>query len=269
MNLIKKKALLYAVCAICILTIFLTAHELSVRDNQMDKRYPRLIAHAGGDYKGVPITNSLQALECSVREGFRYIEIDLSKTGDGVVMLVHDWEYAKTMVKSPINNYSPVYKEIMSAKKTHTLIDLNRFIKWLKKHDDVSIITDVKDNNFEILKFLKEKYPEMQRRFIPQIYSFDEYPIVRKMGYENIILTLYKIKKSDEDIISFCHKNQLFALTVSTRRATTEFLKKCSALSVPIYVHTVNDIFEYRVLRKNGVHGVYTDFFQPDSWIEE
>ncbi len=259
----------YILAVFCIITVSFSDFKLSAGEKHAEYRYPRLIAHAGGDYKGVPMTNSLQALNCSVREGFRFIEIDICKTGDGVYMLVHDWKNVKTILKTPLNNNIPSYKEIINAKKTHTMLDLKRFIKWMKKHKDVSIVTDVKDNNIEILKFLKEEYPEMIRQFIPQIYSFEEYTAVKEMGYENIILTLYKVKVSDEDIFSFCHQYPLFALTISIQRATTEFLKKCSGISVPVYVHTINDIFEYQKLRSYGAYGVYTDFFQPDTWIEK
>ena len=52
---------------------------------------PRLIAHAGGDIYGIRMTNSLQALDRSYEEGFRFIEVDICLTSDGVPVLLHDW----------------------------------------------------------------------------------------------------------------------------------------------------------------------------------
>ena len=45
-------------------------------------------------------------------------------------------------------------------------------------------------------------------------------------------------------------------------------LTKCSSLSVPVYVHTINDYYIYIKLRDNGAYGVYTDYFQPSEWVE-
>lgn len=49
------------------------------------------IAHAGGSVDGCRYTNSRQAVERSLRCGFRFVEIDLSRPRDGVYVGAHDW----------------------------------------------------------------------------------------------------------------------------------------------------------------------------------
>ncbi|MBN1602802.1 MAG: hypothetical protein JW915_14430 [Chitinispirillaceae bacterium] len=229
---------------------------------------PRLIAHAGGDINGLKLSNSRQALDQSYSEGFRYFEVDISKTSDGVPFLVHDWDYGKTLIKKHNLPHPPALKDIKRVKSFPELLDLKKLAKWLRKHKDAYIITDIKDNNLEILRLIQKKYPRLSRQIIPQIYKFDEYEQVRSMGYSSIILTLYRMKASDDEVISFCYKNKLFGLTMSSVRATSEFLKRCSLLDIPVYVHTINEIGLYSKYRSDGAYGIYTDYFQPDTFIE-
>lgn len=254
-------------------TLVLLASSVIVTSNVQttnfsENSYPRLIAHAGGDINGLKLTNSRQALDQSYSEGFRYFEVDISKTSDGVPFLVHDWDYGKTLIKKQNVPHPPAFKDVKGIKTFPELLDLKKLAKWLRKHKDAYIITDIKDNNLEILRLIRKKYPSLYRQIIPQIYKFDEYEQVRSMGYSSIILTLYRMNVSDDEVISFCYKNKLFGLTMSSARATSDFLKRCTLLDIPVYVHTINDIDLYSKYRSDGAHGVYTDFFQPDTFIE-
>ncbi len=59
-------------------------------------RLPRLIAHAGGIGNQRTDTNSLEALDASVGRGHTAIEVDLSWTTDGRLVLLHDWDETLT-----------------------------------------------------------------------------------------------------------------------------------------------------------------------------
>ena len=225
---------------------------------------PRLVAHAGGNFDGLVLTNSLQALNQSYREGFRYIELDLLMTRDSVAVLSHDWEYVRGLRKLPPRKKLPTFREMKSSSTGLKLLDLKRLSRWIQKHDDVRIITDVKDHNLRMLQLIKNKFPSLQKFIIPQIYTLKEYEQVSGLGYTSIILTLYKLKIPDEEILAFCKTHDLFGLTVSKERGSGTFLQQCTALPIPVFIHTVNDPDEYRRLRALGVFGVYTDFLRPD-----
>ncbi len=65
---------------------------------------------------------------------------------------------------------------------------------WLQQHPDVRIITDIKTNdNVNILAEIANSYPEAIQQFIPQIYSFVEYEPILELGYQDVILTLYRL----------------------------------------------------------------------------
>jgi glycerophosphoryl diester phosphodiesterase len=231
---------------------------------------PRLIAHAGGDIYGIRMTNSHQALDKSYEEGFRFIELDIRMTSDNIPVIAHDWGNANWFSGVKYSTDRPTYSEFKKRQPILDLdlLDLESLSQWLSKHEDAYIVTDIKEGNIEILKLIAEKYPEAAKRIIPQIYFFSEYDTVKALGFDNIILTEYRLDVEDHELLQFCQDHSLFALTLSQERALPEILVKCSDLGIPVYVHTINDYNIYMKLRDNGAYGVYTDYFQPSDWVE-
>ncbi len=82
------------------------------------------------------------------------------------------------------------------------------------------------------------------------------------------MLTLYKLKRPDEEIMSFCRSHALFGVTMHEDRVTPAALKKFADMKLPLYVHTINDYNTYIKVRDMGAYGVYTDYFEPGKWIE-
>ncbi len=235
-----------------------------------EPKAPRLIAHAGGDIYGIRMTNSLQALDKSYEEGFRFIEVDICTTSDNIPVIAHDWGNANWFSGVNYSTEVPAYGEFKERQAILGLemLDLDSLAEWMYKHEDAYIITDIKQENIKLLELIAKKYSMVGKRFIPQVYSFNEYEAVKDLGFKNIILTEYKLKAEDQEILQFCQENPLFALTLSQDRASPDMLTKCSSLSVPVYVHTINDYNIYIKLRDNGAYGVYTDYFQPSEWVE-
>ncbi|MEA2088606.1 MAG: glycerophosphodiester phosphodiesterase family protein [Patescibacteria group bacterium] len=221
----------------------------------------KYIAHAGGEYKKLYYTNSLEALNYNYEKGYRIFEVDISLTSDNKIVLIHDWK--NTSKKYFSQNKIPSHKEFMSWKMNYglTQIDLNTLIEWIKNKNNARIITDVKTkNNIKILKKISIKYPGIISRIIPQIYNFQEYDQISKMGYKNIILTLYRINNSDKEILNFAKEKNILAITMPINRAKTELPKKILQLGIPTFAHTVNSKKKEKKLKNNYcVFGIYTD----------
>ena len=150
-----------------------------------------------------------------------------------------------------------------------TQMSLDDLINWMIKYPDTHIITDIKSNNLEGLNKISKEYPGLRYRFIPQIYSFKEYEQVKKIGFENIILTLYVMNYDDVSVIKFLKNHKVSALTMWDSRANKEFIKKLKKLGVFVYVHTVNNIDTKNKLKILGVDGFYTDFLHPNEYKKE
>lgn len=231
---------------------------------------PRLIAHAGGDIFGIALSNSIDAFDASYNEGFRWIEVDIGYTSDQVPVCVHDWGNANWLRCNTRSHAVPTLQEFRGL---NGIIDiematLDKLEEWLNNHADAYIVSDVKDNNVEFLTHVKENHKILFHRLIPQIYSFGEYELAYELGYENMILTLYKIDVDDAEIIEFCSNHKFVAVTINQEQAMGKLPKMLSDINIPVYAHTINNFAEYRTLRDNDIYGVYTDYFEPNNWIE-
>ena len=218
-----------------------------------EKNLP-LIAHAGGGFNDLTYTNSIDALELN-KKNYKFFELDFFLTDDGKLVCAHDWsENLKSFSK---------FQTYVNNKKDFKPCTYLSLKDWLKLNPDAKIITDIKNDNLSGLKFISKNFENFEKNFIPQIYKPNEYKIIRDMGYENIIWTLYRYKKNNKKVINSLKKMNLFAITMPKNRAQSDlplFLKKNNIKS---YVHTINSMKEYFI---------YTNYFKVDQiytdWIK-
>ncbi|HDZ76829.1 MAG TPA: amidohydrolase [Candidatus Omnitrophica bacterium] len=232
--------------------------------NKEELKLEKLIAHAAGEIKSISSTNSLEALDKNYANGFRFIELDFEWTSDEHLVLIHDWKKSMTRLfnESP-GNYTLREYENLNMINGLTQMTLDDLAKWVRRHQDVYIVTDIKRYNSKGLRLISDRFPGIVGNFIPQIYYFQEYWLARKMGYKHIILTLYRSEYSDEEILSFVSKNYLAAVTMPIKRANTRLPAKLKQMGVSTYAHTVNTVSLQNQLYTNDVFGVYTDSLNP------
>lgn len=257
-----KKKIIYVCSLIIILCYLFTFHD----KGEWQSPHPHLlqekwVAHAGGSINGLLYTNSLEALNHSYQSGLKLIEIDFEWTKDQHLVLLHDWD----------ENLTGVYGVAPGARTLTQFIDLNKSAKltpltihdlfiWLDQHPSATIITDIKSKSVKALAWIAKHYPAYAERFIPQIYAFHEYELVRKLGYYRVILTLYKTHVSDQALIAFCKTHPVWAVTMSKHRVSKSHITSALArINIPVYVHTINEDEKIKAMFDNGVFGIYTD----------
>ncbi len=225
---------------------------------------PKKIIHAGGEIGGFLGSNSLEALDNSYSKGFRVIEMDFVLSSDGAPVCLHNWS---DFYSSKFSTVPSSVSDFASTKifDRFTSVTLDSLVKWLQLHNDVYIVTDVKENNIDVLHHIADAHPEIISRIIPQIYQYDEYLPTRAMGYSNIVLTLYRLptyeNKADYRYNSqFAKKYKLLAVTADATLAKKAFVDAFVNAGVPLYVHTVNDASEQQEYIDMGITGIYTDF---------
>ena len=242
-----------------------TALAATVKESVPDHTPQSLIAHAGGAIYGHKYTNSLEALDETYSKGTRFIELDLDWTSDGEMVLIHDWEYMSILLFGKSGQLT--LQEYSSKENLLGLTHLTFFelIDWLEEHKDTIIITDIKTDNIKALKYIADEFPEYIQNFIPQVYNIEEYHKVVSLGYPYIMLTLYKVFLTDKEVLNFCKDNpEIYAIVMPEVRGYTKLPSKIKELSkdkIKVYVHTVNEVSEHKKLIKNGVFGIYTDYF--------
>ena len=225
---------------------------------------PRKIIHAGGEIGGLLGSNSLEALENTYQKGFRVIEMDFVLSSDKSPVCLHNWSqyYSNYLGSNPVSKAE--FEQIKIFEK-YTSLSLDRLVEWMKSHPDVYIVTDIKEDNVNVLRHIADEHPEIVSRIIPQIYQYEEYLPVRTMGYSNIVLTLYCLPSYNDKVNSkynaaFALKYGLLAVTGDMSLANQRFVNEYVKAGVPLYVHTVNDISEQQKYISMGVTGVYTDY---------
>lgn len=233
-----------------------------------DGVHPQLIAHAGGAIYGYRLTNSLEALDNAYAEGFRFIEMDLNLTSDGQFALIHDWDSTAQRLLGQAG--------VLSAEELHnadvmaglTLLTMDELLVWLDEHPDCTIITDIKEeDNAPLLRQLAEETGEQQDRFIPQAYSFEEYDQIKALGYDEVILTLYRMAASPSALIDFAAENDPWAIAMSEERLTEGLIPQLAAEGIAVYAHAVNSVDTVDKWHDLGLTGIYTDYFTPSHWL--
>jgi hypothetical protein len=181
-----------------------------------------LIAHAGGGLPTAIYTNRLEAMKIAASHGFKLIELDFFRTRKGIA-LGHD----------------------ASALSPTTFAQL---LDFLRRHPDISIVTDFKTDNVLGLSRIAELAGPMRTRFIPQIYSVDEYRPIVAMGFPTPIFTAYRILN-----IGWTSKVNKLPVRAVTMPYNQRFLARL--VDHPVYLNTLNEPFPG--------YGLYTDCLIP------
>jgi len=221
----------------------------------------RIVIHAGGAVNGMTYTNSREALDLHYRAGCRVFELDFIWTADDHLVLLHDWHKTAIQVFGRHLSGQPMtHQEFLLGPRVDGLssLDAGALGRWLREHPVAAVVTDIKAQNLKGLALLRS-LPGVGYRFIPQIYSFDEYEAARGMGFDRIILTLYLANVSDDAVVEFARHHPLFAVTMPVDRALGSLPRRLAEIGVPTYAHTVNGRFQWALLQRRGVYGIYTD----------
>jgi glycerophosphoryl diester phosphodiesterase len=222
------------------------------------------VAHAFGAIDGITYTNSLEAFSANYARGFRVFEVDLARTRDGSIVALHDWrsiwpsvpKLAEFKTRRIAGRYTPA-----------TLIDV---LSILKSHPDVYLVVDLKgeipDLLPDVVAAARAMDPDLPMRVVPQISTEVEAEAAGRLyRFPSEILTLYRTRASDAEVVALAERTGIQVVTMSTSRFNEDLVRRLDSLGVRVYVHTVNDRDSEADLRANGVWGIYTDILSPEA----
>lgn len=229
--------------------------------NDWHETKPSFIAHAGGEWGGIMLSNSKEAIESSIANGTYMVELDFLKTSDGQYVLAHDWGSTRNLFTF-IGSNPPSLEQFMAAESKYDLtpLDLSGLVELMIQNPKLKVVTDTKNNNIDFFTYIAKQYPEYQDRFYPQVYSEYQYMLAKMRGYDAIIYSLYVNYRSDAAILEFAKTHNLYAVTMAEERAYTDLPQKLANIGISTYVHTVNSLDSVLKLKKLGVYGFYTDY---------
>ena len=227
------------------------------------------IIHAGGFLNAgevqVSYTNSLEALENLYAKGNRFCEIDLQETIDGIVICGHgdDTELVFGTGLQP----NATAEEFLNCRIYHELtpLSLADLAAFMRTHEDLYVIPDVKSDNVYVCRRIAEEYPDLKDHFIVQIQLPGEYDTIRNMGFRFVLYPIFKTPDSERDVLSlaaFARQHELVALIVPNGYYSPDIKLRLAAgvIGVPVVLHTINDNWEINhYLNSDLALAVYTD----------
>jgi glycerophosphoryl diester phosphodiesterase len=228
------------------------------------------IAHAGGGLAKVSYTNSYQALDANLEKGFRYFELDFSFTRDNELVCLHDWKFhfKRTFgfdTDQPLS--LEAFEKLARDNPKYTNCTLEGLAGWMRENPSAYIVPDVKGDNLAALKQMQQMLPDANRRVISQVYDPQNFNVVKAMGFQQIIWTLYRFVGTFDEIINWAEKMQS-AVAIAMPKETAEIglARALRSRGVPTYVHTVNRPEKMRIFMDVlGVTEIFTDFMGPNE----
>ena len=237
---------------------------------------------SGDDGQKYTYTNSIEALKRMYRKGNRVVEVDFAFTTDDEIACVHEWSqscYTNTADKknASLEGRPLSLNEFRSVRINgyFTPMLLEDVLSFMKKHDDLILITDIKESRNEdgssgdelkrLCARIMDTAPELKDRIIIQIYSEDEYDMVRETGFDYIIYTLYNLpaeQKLDTDRhLEFAQSHPLVAITFQRILLMDEkFMSSMEKSEIPLLVHTVDGKkYKKAVLSGGTISAIYTN----------
>ncbi len=147
-------------------------HKLKSAAFHRDPGY--FIAHAGGAIDGSTYTNSREAIELAIKNGFKFIETDLITTTDGHLFAAHDWKFFnETLTGRPDLGEQPASLAEAKSRKIlgkYTPVDMADLREIFAENDSIHLVTD-KTADY---RRLVDSFP-FADRLIVEVFTVDQY----------------------------------------------------------------------------------------------
>ena len=231
-------------------------------------RCAQYIAHAGGAIDSCIYTNSLEALELAVANGYRFIEFDFNFTSDSVLIAAHSWEDFNAMTDcSHKRDTAPTYSEFM-RRRIHgrytplSAEDINRFFL---SHPNLFLVTD-KVSSPDVLE---QYFPNLKQRMVVEAFSYPHYTQLKEQGYYRVLYSCMA-----QDLSSTLVKHLLFnkftkgekiewiALhTSGFNNSMFKFLNSTCRFNVALF--TIDNLDSIPPKHRDRVGMIYTNYLLP------
>ena len=193
--------------------LYLTIISLCISCVTQEKvRDTLLIAHAGGMIDGHVYTNSLEALEQAVDNGYKYREFDLQMTSDSVLVAAHSWEEFNSMTGHSTDKATvPEYSDFVSRRihGEYTPLSATKINDYFVADTTLYLVVDkVSDPSV-----LEKYFPTLKNRMVVEAFSYAHYEKLYDAGYYRVLYSCMA-EEMKEDIV----KNLLFHSLFPGRR---------------------------------------------------
>ncbi len=212
----------------------------------------RLIAHAGGGIEGYSYTNSKEALEKAIANGFQFIELDLLLSAEGKIYAAHGEKEFNQITGFPHwGEKKPNLAEIKTRKiyEKFTTLNIDEINAIFQQNPNLILVTD-KLQNWDALT---AQIPYLDR-VIVEAWSWKDYKKAVKQGIPYPAL-------STEDF-DFAFAKKIPLVVTHTPRLNHPFVETYIERGGCVLAYSTND---ENFMRENNKRATlfYTDFYNP------
>ena len=216
----------------------------------------KFIAHATGGIDEKIYTNSLEAINQSIKSGFKLIEIDLYETTDKIFVGIHDWKSFKIKANLEILNKDELsYSEFKKHKLygRYTPLDIFKINEIFKKNKDLFLVTD-KTQNF---KKIIDDFEFNKERILVEVFGKKNFYKSVKEGISNPI---YSFNHKDLNFV-LSNNIKIVAAHTGNIKENPQTYKTLIDNNIFIFAYSSN---EEAFIKKNldlSFTNIYTDFW--------
>ena len=257
-RLLRPRIVLATILVMLLTSVAVNAWLLNQKSHG---KIPLVIAHRAGALHAPE--NTLAALEIAIRQGADYAEIDVQRSRDGVLVVIHDADLMK-MARDPLRIRETDYADLER-------VDIGRKFHRHFTGERLARLSDFLQKASGRIKLMIElKYYDMDSELAKETVR-----IVREAGMaEEVSLMSLEIssvrqmqQRASDIPVGYLSAVGLGRLTqldvdflaVSTREAKSALLRKAGKKKMSVYVWTVNDIDTMLAMLELGVDGLITD----------
>ena len=230
----------------------------------------KIIAHRG--FSGIAPENTLIAFQKAIESGADYFELDVHKSSDGHIFVIHDKSIKRTSSDNLEGNIDQMTcKEIKKLKvgypkkfgnvyKDEKIPTLKKALKLAKGKIKVCIEIKVDGIEKEVFKIINDL--KMNNEVI--IFSFYDSVLTRIRQLDETIPILYLKDNANYTIIDYAKTINVNAIGVGYKTEITQgFLDLAHKSGIEVWKWTVNDESQMHELIDLGIDGIITNY--PDK----
>ena len=207
-----------------------------------------IIAHRGAS--AYTQENTLKAFDLAFKLGATWLETDIQRSKDGVLVLYHDYALKNgKKIKNCTYNYLREFK--IPALTDLFEITPKNFTLNLEIKNDNNIYPNIEK---QILEQLKKAKNIKKEQILISSFSVETLQKIRAFDKEISIGVL--TRKFDVKIPLFLKAR---SVNISAKRVTKNIVDTCHKNNLKVLVYTVNDLQTYQKLQTWGVDGIFSD----------
>lgn len=124
--------------------------------------------------------------------------------------------------------------------------DLDLLEAWMKENEDAYLILKSKENDIELLEKIKNEYKQLKGRYIAEIDDFNDYFLIQRKGFRNIIIDVRGKDYREEQIMDYLELHHHFGIIVEKDEIRKDFAEKLKNMGIRVYIERRNTLKEYR-----------------------